>query len=328
MMKLFRSGIALLLAVVMALSLAACTGNNDTTAPTETQGTEPSKTTESTEATQGSIATVESPVSQLYMELSESTDDIRYLYASDNGDGGAHVEYSADEKRMGTLSADVLTAITTALAGTELADLDGQEVFDGEGPTATMSVTFADGTTLSASFSGNVPQEFRDGYAAVEAYFLSLASELELPQAQVLGEVNADALAAMQEILNNSGMEGLDSLNISDVVMDDYFGFAVGLTSSEGITSGTSCAPMIMSIPYSLVIVTLESEDMVQTVRADFEATLAERQWVCGMPESALMAHKGNMVLFLVGSETMFQQTATAIENTGWTEIETMVLGR
>ncbi len=325
MMKLFRSGIALLLALVMALSLAACTGNNDATDPTETQGTEPTETTQPTE-NQGTEPSMENAVTYFNMSLSETYDRYDYINASDDGMGGVYVEYVGDVKKVGSFGPEALNTISAKLAETGLAELNGEQVYEDGEASASMYIEFADGTMLTASYSGTIPQEYLDGYAAMVACFQELTAELEIyvPQAQVIGEVNADALAAMQEILNNSGMEGLDGLMISDVAMDEFFGQSVGLSNVDGITSGTLCSAAMMTTPYSVVIVTLESEDLVQDVRADFETNMGWTKWVCVSPTSALVAQNGNMVICLMGSDTMFQQTATAIENAGWTEITTL----
>lgn len=323
MMKLFRSGVAMLLALVMVLSLAACAGNNDATDPTETQGTE---STQATGDTQATAPVVDNGVTYFNMSLSETADNYDYISAYADDMGGTYVEYVGEEKKAGTLSADALATITAALNGTKAGELNGQEVYEEGEASASMYIEFADGTMFSASFSGSIPQAYKDTYAAMAACFQTLTADMEVyvPQAMVSGEVNADALAAMQEILNNSGMEGLDGLMIADVAMDDFFGQSVGLSKTEGITSGTLCSAAMMTTPYSLVIVTLENEAAAQDVRADFEATMDWNKWICVRPTNALIAQKGNMVLCLMGSDTMFQQTATAIESAGWSEAVTL----
>lgn len=46
-------------------------------------------------------------------------------------------------------------------------------------------------------------------------------------------------------------------------------------------------------------------------------------KWVCVIPSNALIAENGNMVLCLMGSDTMYSQTAEAIEAAGWSNIAT-----
>lgn len=327
MMKLFRSGIAMLLVLVLALSLAACTNNNDATDPTETQGTEPNETTLPTEGTEPVAG---SAVTYFSMTYAPTYDNYDYISAYDDGMGGVYVEFVGSEKKVGTLSADTFATITAALAETKLTDLNGQEVYEAGDASGSLYVEFADGTSLSATFTGNIPQEFMDGYNAMVDCFTTLTAELEVyvAQAQVMGEVNADVLPLMQEILTSSAIEGQDSLIISDVPVDENATFTVGLSSAEGITSITSCTHMMNGNTFSMYILTLENAEMGETVLADYKTTFADRQWVCGMPDYGMMAQKDNMVLFLIGSEFLFQQTATAIENAGWTGIETMEAGR
>ena len=125
----------------------------------------------------------------------------------------------------------------------------------------------------------------------------------------------------MQEIVNNSGMEGLDALAISDIALDEYFAFTAGLSSTDGITAGASCAAMMMTTPYSLVIVKLDDAANIEAVRSDFEASLDWQKWVCVIPSNALIAQKDNMVLCLMGSDSLYTYTAASIENAGWTNI-------
>ena len=227
---------------------------------------------------------------------------------------------------MGDVDASALHSLTAALEQSGLRELDGRsEMGDGAGY-ASMYIQFADDTYLTADFTGTAPQEFLDGFGAMEDCFRRITAQLPVyvPEAQVMGQVNPDALAAMQEILNTSGMENLDSFVISDIPMDAFFTPTMGLSSSEGITSGTSCGPMMMTTPYGLVIVTLEDPATAQDVCDDFEANVNWNEWVCVSADSALIACKDNMVLCLRGSGSMFQLTADAVENAGWSYLLTL----
>ena len=46
--------------------------------------------------------------------------------------------------------------------------------------------------------------------------------------------------------------------------------------------------------------------------------------WVCVMPSNALVAVKDNMVLCLVAADELYAMTASGIESTGWTVVETL----
>lgn len=322
MKKMMHRGLCLLLILTLALSVAAC-GQNSTPETTTVPGTQDTTAAPDTTATQ---AEVENAVTYFSMTYGETYERMHSLNAADNGDGTTHVEYVGEEKKVGNLEGDVLGGITTALSAAGLAELNGKEVYEEGEATASMYIEFADGTSLTASFSGTVPQEYISGYETMDTYFKTLVADLPVyvPQAQVMGEVNADALAAMQEILNNSGIQRLDVLTISDVPMDDYFGFTMGLSSSEGIINGTSCVPMMTTEPYSLVIATVEDETNIDSVAADFESSLDWQKWVCVNPSNALIAQKGSMVLCLVGEGDMYTQTAASIAAAGWSEIKAL----
>ena len=235
-----------------------------------------------------------------------------------------YVEYIGDEKKVGSLGTDIFADITAAFARSGLAALNGQDVYNDGTDFCSMYVQFADGSYMFASFSGTIDPAFVVGYDQMDAYFAQLTASLPVyvPQPQVMGEVDSAALETMNEILNNSGMEYLDALAISDIPLDEYFGLTAGLSSHEGMTNGTMCAPMMNATAYSLVIVTLESTDLTADVRQDFANNLGWRNLVCVAPEQALIARKDNVVLCLMASDPMFTQTANAIESAGWTEME------
>lgn len=309
MKKLF----ALLLAV--ALLCAACgTAPADPTVPTD-------PTTPEETATQPQV-TVDVPAN--YISLSISYEDGTYaaLTAYDDGMGGAYVEYLGDVKKVATLDQGILFAITTELADCGLAALNGaNEVGDGF-DSASMYVSFPDETYWGAGYTGYISEEFLAGYEKMDAYFQDLLADVPVyvPQPVVMGEVNADALAAVTTILENSGMEPLDMFCIMDVPAADAF--TAGLTSADGIANITSCGPAMMATAYSFVVATVEDEAAIENVRKDFEANLDWAKWVCVMAEKALIGQKDNMVVCVMASGDLYTQTAAAIEAAGWTEIQ------
>lgn len=118
-------------------------------------------------------------------------------------------------------------------------------------------------------------------------------------------------------------MEYLDAYTISQVAKDEFFAFTVGLSSDAGIASAVSCAPMMMTDAYSLMIVKLDGAK-AEDVCADFEKNLDWRKWVCVAPDQAMIAVKGDMVLCLMATEQVFEGTAAAINKTGWNEVKTL----
>lgn len=327
-MKNKKKIITCLLCLALVLSMAAC-GSSGTSTPDASTPTSAPEAQPTPEAQPEQPETPEASlpegtyVSYFSLYLSETSDSYKSITANDDFMGGAYVEYIGDFKKVGTFDFAVLEQIASELAASGLMELNGvDEYADGEAY-ASMYIELSDGSFLTAGYSGVIAEEFIAAFNAMDEYFQTLTAELEeyVPQAQVMGEVDADLLAAMQEIVNNSGMDGLDALAISDIALDEYFAFTAGLSSTDGITAGASCAAMMMTTPYSLVIVKLDDAANIGAVRGDFEASLDWQKWVCVIPSNALIAEKDNMVLCLMGSEGMFALTASAIEDAGWGNI-------
>ena len=133
-----------------------------------------------------------------------------------------------------------------------------------------------------------------------------------------------DLLSESMNILTTSGLEGLDYYMIAEILMDEDFGYAAGLSSSEGIVAGASCASGMMTCAYSMVLVTLEEGADAAAIAADFEANVDWMKWVCVQPSNALICQKDNMVLCLVADGEAYTMTATAIGEAGWTEISAL----
>ena len=144
-----------------------------------------------------------------------------------------------------------------------------------------------------------------------------------VPAPQEMGIIaDADRLA-INEILENMQIQGIDSFTMAnlDTADSESFGYASGLSSAEGIESGLQFAPNMMTTPYSLVIVTLTDAANADAVAKDFENNIDWRKWVCVSPSNAAVAVKDNQVLCLVGSEDLYQQTITAIGEAGWSPV-------
>ena len=140
-----------------------------------------------------------------------------------------------------------------------------------------------------------------------------------------MGEgLNETRKEEMVELLNKSGIGALDSLGIMELEKDEYFAQNVGLSSVDGITGGTSCTALMMTVPYSLIIVSVEEGTDPQAVAADFAKNVDWLKWVCVQPSNGAVAVKGDMVLCLLGQDEMYFGTAGALEEAGWTVVETM----
>ena len=234
------------------------------------------------------------------------------------------MEYVGDEKKAGRFSLSLMHRLTEQAEAAGLEALNGRFEFPEEGAVGSLYITYADGTYVTADFTGPIPQEFIDAYEALDAWFAEQTALLPVyePRPEVLGNVKDELLAEITAILEASGMQELDLMVISDIPLDDYFVFTAGLSSKEGILNGAQCAAMMMTTPYSFVVVTLRDPADITRVREDFRQSMDWQKWVCTAPSDALIAQKGNMVLCLMGIDVMYELTKQGIEASGWTELE------
>ena len=309
--------IALILSLVLLMGcMAACGGNAEASVP---------ETTVPVDTTPNS-AVSDNPVNFFSLTLGENYEDIHSITVFSNEDGTVHVEYVADVKKVCDLDESIFHGITAALAESGLVALNGQDVWgDGEA-NGSMYITYADETYLACGFSGEIPQEYRDGYAKLDAYFAELTASVPeyVAQPMVMGEVDADLLAELNGIIMGSGVKNADSFTISPVEKDEYFAYTLGLTSEAGIAVAAQGAPMMMTSAYSLSVVKLEEGADQNAVAADFAANVNWQKWVCVMPSDAMVAVKDNMVLCLIAEGETYAATASSVEAAGWTVVETL----
>lgn len=318
--------ISLLLASVMLLSLAAC-GNSETgetTVPTTPVTTEPVETT--TPATVPVFAEVDNPVTFFSMSLGEDYQNIHSITVYANENGMAYVDFTGEVKKVGDLDGNIFHGITAALAETGLAELNGMNEW-GEGEAnGSMYIEYADGTILSAGFSGEIPEAYTLGYDMMEAFFQELTAILPVyvPQPMIQGEPDETLMEEMTAILTGSGIQNLDAFIIAEVIRDEYMGYTLGMSDTQGVAAAVNCAPMMMTSAYSLVIVTLEDGADAASVCADFESNLDWMKWICVAPSDAMIAVKDNMVLCLMAADETYTMTAAGIEAAGWTVVNTL----
>lgn len=305
--------ISLLLAMLMVMAMFA--GCNNTPAATE-PSTEPS--TEATEPSTEAAPALESEITFISLSLNAGN---MMLYPGETG--GLAVFYVGEVRKEGEIAQETMADAAAAFAASGLIALNGAEEYVEGEESASMYVEFADGSYMSANYAGVIPQAFVDGYTAMDTCFQTITADLPVyvPEAMVMEGVDEAALAAMQEILNNSGLPNLDGLMISNVPAEE-FEFSLGLSSNEGITNGTACTAMMMTTAYSIALVTVEDAANIAAVRADFESNIDWQKWVCVMPTDALIAQKDNMVICVIGADEMFSMTAASVEAAGWTEVQ------
>ncbi len=313
--------LALLLAVLMLIMCTACGSKKNENEKTDEPVYDANKVYDLPETV--TAADVENPITYFSINSgNNATGENKYMNAALSEVSTCDINYMGEERKVGKFDPEALDIITAAFEKSALPALNGQSVYDEGDEYVSMFIEYADGTIVSADFSGNVPEDFMNGWNAMNDCFKNFADALPkyVPQPNVAGVVNETVLAEMMSILNKSEIEGLDSFTISDIAIDEFFTMTAGLSKSEGITNGTLCAPMMMTTPYSLVIVTVEDKANAESVRADFENSLDWQKWVCVIPNNALIAQKDNMVLCLVGSDELYNKTADAIGAAGWTD--------
>ena len=335
---------SLLLAVVLVLSLAACGGETKptdpttvpTTAPTTAPTTEPTTepTTDPTAGTQGSEGSegtepvvTEKAVSSFSMSVMKNYEPVITLFISDNGDGTVYVEYMNEVRKLSyAFDGAAMDTVVAALEGVDLDSL-GEGVYE-EGIEAwSLSISYDDFSYFMYDASGEeMPAAYEAILTVMDAAFQTALADLEIyvPEMMVMGSVDADILDAGKEIMNNSGIQNLENMAVSEIALDENFAFTAGLSGTEGIVAGASCGPMMSSIPFSLIIVSAES-DAVSSVAADFETSMNWDKWGCVRASNAMIATKGNLVLCLMASDAQYTGTASAIENAGWTVVTTLV---
>lgn len=321
----FKKILALLLAVMLVLSFAACgeTQGEENITTTQPQETEPQQT--EPQETEPQIAAI----SFFTISVTDEDGSTKSIYVMDNGDGTAHVDYVGSIIKRGELEDTILTTLTDALAQSGLMELNGKNEGDFEVSMATASLyaELSDGTTLSADFYGIIPEEFLNGYDIMAASMDTLTAEMEeyVPVPAESGEIAESDKTALNAILSNLELGApADSFVINGITKDEYFAGMLGLSSDEGIVSGLNFGSMNMSVAYSLNIVTLEEGGDVNAVAKDFEENVDWLKWVCVQPGNVLIATNGNQVLCLMGTDEVYTSTAAAIEAAGWTTYTTL----
>ena len=267
----------------------------------------------------------DNPVIYFSMTLAENPDDLCYLVAYEE-QGQTYVEYLNRERKLGYFGGEFLHRLTEQVELAEVSQLNGlNEYVSGEAQ-ASVYISYQDGTFISADASGSIPEELRQAYRQLDAWFADQTASMDpyVPAPVISGDIDAVLRDEMVEILNQSGIRELDLLAVSDIPLDDYFVFTAGLSSDEGILRGAQCSAMMMTTPYSFTVVRLQRGADAAVVAADFRESLDWHKWVCVMPTDALIARKGDMVLCLMGMDVMYELTAQSVRNCGWEILETL----
>lgn len=315
--------LCLLLALVFVLSLAAC-GEKTEETPTEQETTEGTETTEMTTPP----AQVIVPLDSFYMDYKEADwTEAYYIQAYPNGDGTAYVEYKTElGRKMSNMDMSIMEQLAAAYEGSELLSLNGQEIYEDGEAVGSVYITRGDEACSYTYYGAEVPTEYKDIFSDMSTIISNLMKDIPeyVVQPQVGEGVDETHLGELTAILEGSGIQALDSLAINAIASDEYFGFNAGLSGAEGIDSCTGCTALMMTVPYSLTVVTVSEGTDLNAIADDFAKSIDWGKWVCVQPSNATIAVKDNMVLCLLGQDEMYFGTAGAIEENGWTVVETL----
>lgn len=314
--------LCLLLCLLTVLSLAACGEKEvEETQPQETT-TETQPETSMTVPTEPEVA----PLDSFYMDYKEADqEEAYYLQAYPNGDGTAFVEYkTASGRKQANLPDTVMVGLAQLYEGAEMKQLNGIEVYEDGDAVASIYISRGEEACSYSYYGAQVPEEYKIIFDALAAAFGELMADVpEYVAKPQLGEgVNEAEAAELEAILAASGITNLDTLGIMNVAKDEYFGYNAGLSGAEGIESCTSCTALMMTVPYSMVVVTAEEGADLTAIADDFAKSIDWHKWVCVQPSNATIATKDNMVLCLLGQDEMYFGTVEALEETGWTVVQ------
>ena len=318
--------LAMLMCLLLVLGLAACTGQApeqtqpETTAAKETQELLQPETTDAQPVLQ------EGTPDYFQISFYDENENYGSLSAYEDGTGQVTVDYQGDIRKVTTMDPSVMDQIAEELKNAGLWELNGENIYEDGMASASVYLSYPEGSSLAAGYGGTIPQAFLDGYAHMEKWFQELLADVEeyVPRPLIGEGADPEAQAELVAILDASGMEPLDMFSIQDVPLDEYFTMMMGLSDTTGILNGTSCSPVMSATAYSCVVVTVEDESVIPAVQQDFAANVDWNHWVCVSANSALIARKGNLVLCLVGEDMLYQMTADAITANGWTVLETL----
>lgn len=300
--------IAILMVLVVLLSFAACKEKE------ETGG----ETTAAVELT---------PVQLIRLSLTDEVVGEKSIYAYVNEEGQIYVEYVGEEKKTGVLDASALAGITQQVEKANFASMNEENVYN-EGPAAaSFYIYYGEEDFIGGGYTGtseDIPQAFIDGYGQMDSYFQTLLKDMQLyiPTDKIAENVDADVKSELMKIFAASGATLAEKLLVEDVLWDEDFYSNTGLTSDYGIVNATRCGNMRVPADYSFVIVTLEDSSFINAVASDFKANDGWFQQSEGPEYTSYVAYKGNLVLCVIGSGDLYDQTVSAIGQCDWTVFE------
>lgn len=309
---------ALLLALLMVLSMAAC--RDEDKDGKDSNGKKGDSFLSSDLATdEPTLSEEENTVFYLMMNYIPSESEDYYITVTSSR-GEVKAEVNGETHKVAALDPELLFEIEEEMIKAGIMDLVGMDTFDEGDALGSVYMEYTDGKQLMVNFNGSVPEEFLAAYKHMEEYFTKLLKNAPdyVPEARVDGEVDETQLKLLKELLSKSSIEKADQLKISAVAMDEHTAENLGLDSAEFVTVATVCQSTVMEVPYSLTVIKLNSQDNIEALRADLADGLRWDKWVLVPADRALIAQKDGMVLCLIATGENYTNSAKAIADCGW----------
>ena len=312
--------IALLLAVVMVLTLAACNSedndkkNKDKDAATDNAGDQYTE--------EPTLSDEENTVAYLLINYAPTENDDFFLEVTCTRTD-VIAEVNGETHKVGKIDPKVLFDIEEELIRAGFMDLVGLDTYDDGSAVGSFYMEYTDGDQMMINFNGSVPQEFVDAYASAEQYFVKLLTNAPdyVPEPQVEEGVDEAQLKESKDILTKATLENLDKYKIYTAAKDDTTPDTLGLDSNEFMVSASVCESKMFDTPYNLVVIKVSGEENIAAVRADLADGLRWNKFIHVPVSNALIAQKGDLVLCLMAADNNYKNSAKAIADCGWQSI-------
>lgn len=311
--------IALVLALLMVLSMAACQSEDES--GKNGKNNDPLQNGEGYTG-ETTLSEEENTVSYLMINYAPSDTEDYYILVT-NLRGETKAEISTDIHKVASIDSELLFEIEEEMVKAGIMDLEGLDTFEDGGAIASVYMEYTDGSQMMINFNGAIPDEFVAGYDHMVKYFTEMLKNAPdyVPEPKVDGEVDAQHLQLLKDILNKTGIKELDSFKISAVAKDENTAANLEMDSDEFVASASLCESKLIEVPYKLVVIKVSSQENIEAVRADLADGLNWNKWVIVTVDRALIAQKGDYVLCLMTFGDNYSASLQAITDCGWENI-------
>lgn len=283
MREIFKRATALMLAGILALSLVACSKNNDNDA--------------------SEIETLTS----FNASYGVDGDDKFMVSIFHDIDGGITMFYSDGEynKRASLTEADVIE-INNFIKTTEILDFTGIETTDGDFPYATTYTSYDDGRAYQTSVYGTMDDRLKNSMEMCYDYFSEYAKDFEVVSVVEDHTNDQDTDAQEEEPIDVVGLEYLNKvvdsatekgLNVRYGVASNGFNyqgmakFYSGLDEDDTVMNSveqiTAYSSELSTTAYQLVLIGVNNTDSLEDIKTAVTSNMDWHKYVCVEPSNA-----------------------------------------